>query len=174
MSRTRDRSKLKSVKFCILNKFLYWKDPDGVLLNCLLENEATQTMKKFHKGDCGGHHSWKVIANKILIVGFYWNSMFSDSYKEITTCHQCQIFNGKRKVVSLPMNPISVEAPFQQWGLEFIGEINPNSLGKHRWILTATDYFTKWIEAVPTRRAIEEVIMNFIEENILARFSFPK
>ena len=77
-------------------------------------------------------------------------------------------------MVSLPLNPISVEAPFQQWGLDFIGEINPNSSGKHKWIMTATDYFTKWIEAILTRRATEEVIMDFLENNILARFSSLK
>ena len=38
----------------------------------------------------------------------------------------------------------------------------------------ATDYFTKWIEAIPTRRATETVIMDFLEENILARFGCPK
>ena len=76
--------------------------------------------------------------------------MFSDVYKETTTRHQCHIFDGKRKVVPLPLNQIYVEAPFQQWGLDFIGEINPNSSGQHRWILTTTDYFTKWVEAIPT------------------------
>ena len=91
-------------------------------------------------------------------------------YKETSTCHQCQIFYGKRKVI----NPITVEAHFQQWGLDFIGEINPNSSGQHKWILTAADYFTKWIEAIPTRRATETVIINFLEENILFRFGFPR
>ena len=89
-------------------------------------------------------------------------------------CHQCQIFDGKRKVLPLPLNPITIEAPFQQWGLDFIGEINPNSSGQHKWILIATDYFTKWIEAIPTRKATETVIMDFLEENILARFGCPK
>ena len=54
--------------------------------------------------------------------------------------------------------------------MDLIGEINLNSLGQHKWILTATDYFTKSIEAIPTRRATETVIMDFLEENILARF----
>jgi hypothetical protein len=41
LSKTQSRSvKLKAAKFCILNKFLYWKDPGGILLNCLLEGEA--------------------------------------------------------------------------------------------------------------------------------------
>jgi len=28
--------KLKEEKFCILNQYLYWKDPGGILLSCLL------------------------------------------------------------------------------------------------------------------------------------------
>ena len=115
--------KLKTAKFCIIDQHLYWKDPGGILLNCLLENEAQQIAREFHEGDYGGHKSWKFTANKILRVGFYWPSLFLDVYKETTRCHQCQIFYGKRKVVSLFLNPISVEAPFQQCGLDFIGEI---------------------------------------------------
>ena len=100
--------------------------------------------------------------------------MFSDLHKEISSCHKCQVFEGKRKLVPLSLQPIFVEAPFQQWGLDFIGEINPSSSGQHRWILTATDYFTKWIEAIPTKRVIDTVIIQFIEENILARFGCPR
>ena len=84
-----------------------------MLLNCLLENEAHQIAKYFHEAYCGGRHSWKVIANKILRARFYWPSLFSDVHKETTKCHKCQIFYGKRKVVPIPLNPISVEAPFQ-------------------------------------------------------------
>ena len=59
-------------------------------------------------------------------------------------------------------------------GTDFIGEINPSSSGQHRWILIATDYFTKWIEAIPRRQATETVIMQFLEEHILSRFRVPK
>ena len=146
LSKTRARSvKLKAAKFCVMNQYLYWKDPCGILINCLLENEAQHTMKEFHQGGYGGHHAWKVTTNKVLRVRFYWPSMFSDVFKETTTCHQCWNFEGKRKLVPLPLNPILVEAPFQQWGLDLIGEINPNSSGQHRWTLTSTNYFTKWI-----------------------------
>jgi hypothetical protein len=100
--------------------------------------------------------------------------MFSDIHKEITSCHKCQIFEGKRNLVPLSFKPIFVEAPFQQWGLDFIGEINHSPSRKHRWILTATDYSMKWIEAIPTKKAIDIVIIQFIEENILARFSCPR
>jgi hypothetical protein len=84
------------------------------------------------------------------------------------------MFAGKKKLQPLPLRPIKEEAPFQQWGLDFIGEINPNSSGKHKWILTTTYYFTKWVESIPTRAVTDTVIIKFLEENILARFGCPR
>eukprot|EP00253_Pinus_taeda_P033990 PITA_33990 len=127
MPRNRSRTlKLKAAKFCILDSALFWKDPGGMLLNCLVEDEAQRVVEDFHRGDCGGHLFWKTMQNKIL-----------------------------------------------RWGLDFIGEIHPASSGQHRWILTATDYFTKWIEAIPTRQATDAVIISFLEANILSCFGFP-
>eukprot|EP00253_Pinus_taeda_P032933 PITA_32933 len=62
---------------------------------------------------------------------------------------------------------------FQQWGLDFIGEVNPHSSGQYRWILVATDYFTKWIEAIPTRKVDHNMVMKFLTENIFTRFACP-
>ena len=44
--KTRERFiKMKVVKYCIHNGCLYWKDPGGVLLKCLLEEETKQMIK---------------------------------------------------------------------------------------------------------------------------------
>ena len=118
--------KLKVVKYCILNGCLYWKDPRCVLLNFLLEDEAKKISNEFHEGDCGGHHYWKAIVNNILRVGFYWPTMFFDKHKEMSSCHKCQIFEGNGKLSPLSLKHIYVEAPFQKWGLNFIGEISRN------------------------------------------------
>jgi hypothetical protein len=59
--------------------------------------------------------------HKILRAGFYWPNIFSDVYKEVSSFHECQIFYVKRKLQPFPLNPIFVEAPFRQWGLDFIG-----------------------------------------------------
>jgi hypothetical protein len=139
-----------------------------------LKYEVGNALQDFHEGYCGRHLNWKTTTNKILRVGFYWPTLFEDVHKKVTSCHKCQIFEGKRKLFPLPLKPISVEAPFQQWGLDFIGEIHPPSSGQHKWILTATDYFTKWIEVVPSRKATNVVIIKFLESNILSHFGFPK
>jgi hypothetical protein len=72
----------------------------------------------------------------------------------------------------LPLKPLVALGPFQQWGLEFIREIHPVSSSQHRWILTAIDYFTKWIEVIPARSASHKVIIGFLED-IMARFGCP-
>ena len=56
--KTKARSvKLKAVKFCIIEQYLYCKDLGGIQLNCLMENEAQHMTKEFHEGCCVGHHS---------------------------------------------------------------------------------------------------------------------
>jgi hypothetical protein len=40
--------------------------------------------------------------------------------------------------------------------------------------LQPQDYFTKWIEAIPTRNATDKVIMEFLEGHIFSRFGCPK
>jgi hypothetical protein len=66
-----------------------------------------------------------------------------------------------------------VSGPFQQWGLDFIGEIHPALTGQRRWILIATDYFTKWIEDIPARSASHKVTTGFLED-IMFIFCCPR
>lgn len=153
---------------------MYWKYSSSLLLKCIDEDESQRVMVEMHKGACGGHLYWKSIANKILRAGCYWPTMFSDVYEKVRACLECQKFVGKEKLHSLPLNPVSIEAPFQQWGLNFIGEIHPPSTSQHKQILTATDYFTKWIKVVPIRNETDTFIIMFLTENILSRFRFPR
>jgi hypothetical protein len=81
--------KLKAVKFCVLDNSLYWKDPRGIRLSCLLEDEAKQEIQEFHRGECGGYHYWNTAMHKILRVGYYWPKKNSDVNKEVSNCQEC-------------------------------------------------------------------------------------
>jgi hypothetical protein len=37
----------------------------------------------------------------------------------------------------------------------------------------ATEYFTKWVEAIPLRKETGAAIANFIREHIVTRFGIP-
>lgn len=83
------------------------------------------------------------------------------------------MFCKKKNLPSLPLNPIQVRIPFYQWRLDFIREIFPHSNGQHQWILTTTDYFTKWVEAIPVWNATDTIVIRFIQDNIVSWFWIP-
>jgi hypothetical protein len=70
-------------------------------------------------------------------------------------------FFRKMKKETMPLQPITIEEPFTQWGLYVIGPINPKSSKGHSYILTATDYFTKWKEAIALKKVDYEELINF-------------
>jgi len=76
-------------------------------------------------------------------------------------------------LASLPLQCVVVEASFQQWGLDFIGNFKENFSNGFRWILTTIYYFTRWVEAIPTKRATNRVVMDFLEKRIVTRFGVP-
>jgi hypothetical protein len=74
--------------------------------------------------------------------------MFKYAYSMSRKCLSCKQFYRNIKRETMPLNPISIEEPFAQWGLNFLGPINPKSNKGHSYILTATYYFKKWQEVV--------------------------
>ncbi|XP_075670022.1 uncharacterized protein LOC142639768 [Castanea sativa] len=63
--------------------------------------------------------------------------------------------------------------PYHTWGLDLIGPINPLANG-YIWILAATEYFTKWVEAIPLKKVTRAVVVNFIRGHIITRFGIPR
>ena len=74
---------------------------------------------------------------------------------------------------AFPLQPISIENPFEQWGLDVVGEINLNSSKLHKYILTATDNFSKWTEAIPLKVVNNTEVIQFLQWNIVTRFGVP-
>jgi hypothetical protein len=109
-----------------------------MLLRCLEKQEADKVLFELHDGPTGGHFRGDTTAHKILRAGYYWSTLFKDSHAYVRKCKICQTSSSQDKKPALPLQPVIIEQPFEQWGLDIIGEIIPNSSKKHRYILTAT------------------------------------
>jgi hypothetical protein len=71
------------------------------------------------------------------------------------------------------MNPIIKPWPFRGWGIDMIGKINPPSSKGHQYILAITNYFTKWLEAIPMKSVTSKDVINFIKEHVIHMFGIP-
>ena len=58
--------------------------------------------------------------------------------------------------------------------MNLIGKIHPASSKGHNFILVAIEYFTKWVEAVPLKKAEQKDVIKFIKEQIIHRFGIPQ
>ena len=64
--------------------------------------------------------------------------------------------------------------PFRGWAIDLIGKIYPASSKGHSFMIVATDYFTKWVEAIPMKKVEQKDVISFIKEHIIHRFGIPQ
>eukprot|EP00253_Pinus_taeda_P026666 PITA_26666 len=165
--------RLKAKQYQLINDILFRMNYDFVLLRCLEKSEADKVLQELHDGPARGHYAGDATAHKILRAGYYCPTLSKDSHSYVRKCQVCQTTAGRQKKPSLPLQPVKIDQPFSQWGLDIIGEIVPRSSKQHRYIFTATDYFTKWVEEVPLKTANAENIIEFIDQSIITRFELP-
>ena len=63
-----------------------------------------------------------------------------------------------------------ITEPFEQWGIDIIGEIKPNSCLQHKYILMATEYFSRWVKAISLHKVNEDAVMDFLQDHMMTRF----
>eukprot|EP00253_Pinus_taeda_P018501 PITA_18501 len=70
----------------------------------------------------------------------------------------------------MPLQPQVNFEPFEKWGMDFVGPINPPSNQKS-YIIVCTDYLTKWAETKAIKAATKEKVevTNKALEEILAK-----
>ncbi|XP_020676518.2 uncharacterized protein LOC110095352 [Dendrobium catenatum] len=57
--------------------------------------------------------------------------------------------------------------------IQVVGPIDPPSSKGHRFILAATDYFSKWTEAIPLKEVKSEDVMRFFRDHVVYCFGVP-
>lgn len=160
--------------YLIYQNELYRKGSDGLLLLCLGTNDARTVMGDSHEGICGAHQSGIKMRWLIRRHGYYWPTILKDCIEYAKGCIKCQIYGPIQRVPAEALHPITKPWPFRSWAVDIIGKIHPPSSNQHAWILVATDYFTKWVEAKSYRSISSAQVVQFFEHHIVHRFGIPE
>jgi hypothetical protein len=112
-----------------------------------LDHERQDILWEFHSGVAGGHVGGKAMAQKVLQAGLWWETLFKDAKAHARLCDVCQWVGKLSCRDELPLQPVRALQAFEKWVVDFIGPINPTTKhSKARYIITATDYLTRWAE----------------------------
>ncbi|XP_019155161.1 PREDICTED: uncharacterized protein LOC109152033 [Ipomoea nil] len=163
----------RAPRFIYFKDVLYRRSFDGVFLRCLGEEEALQAMEEAHSGVCGAHQSGPKLHFHIKRMGYYWPTMVKDCIDYARRCQACQFHANFIHQPPEPLHPTVASWPFDAWGLDVVGPITPKSSAGHSYILAATDYFSKWAEAVALKEVKKENVADFIRVHIIYRFGIP-
>jgi len=72
----------------------------------------------------------------------------------------------------MPLNPILIIEIFDVWSIDFMGPF-PSSYG-NLFILVTVDYVSKWVEAKACKTNDHKAVVQFLKDNIFARFGTPR
>ena len=98
--------------------------------------------------------------------------MQTDARRYVRKCDKCQRHSKMIHSPAEELHPISSPWPFAMWGMDIVGPL-PKATGGREYLLAATDYFTKWIEAVPLAKIREQEVVKFMWEHLICRFGIP-
>ncbi|KAL0299882.1 UNVERIFIED_CONTAM: hypothetical protein Sangu_3148800 [Sesamum angustifolium] len=140
--RRRTDTRRRATRFIYYKGTLYRRSFDGLFLCCLSDNEKVQAMEEAHFWDCMDY---------------------------ARRCQACQFHANLIHQPPEPLHPTVASWPFDAWGLDVVGPLTKSS-GGHLYILAATDYFSKWAEAVPLKEVKKENVADFIRTHIIYRY----
>jgi hypothetical protein len=91
---------------------------------------------------------------------------------------RCNVFQRvvkPNKRDEMPLRPQVTLQAFDKWEIDFVGQINPpkKRIGA-RYIITTTEYLTRWVEATLVKECIIETIAHFLFEQFITRFGCPR
>ncbi|GKV13619.1 hypothetical protein SLEP1_g24610 [Rubroshorea leprosula] len=146
---------------------------DELLLRCLGPDESFQMLSDVHDGICGAHQAG-IKMRWFRRHGFFWPFVLKDCIAYAKGCKSCQIHWPLQRVPAFELNSIVKPWPFRGWAIDLIGKVYPPSSKDHSFIIVATDYFTKWVEAKPMKKVNQSDVIKFIKENIIHRFGLSE
>eukprot|EP00253_Pinus_taeda_P033678 PITA_33678 len=126
-SKEKRRIVRKSAAFTWIGGNLFKLGPDQILRCCVREEEFFDILLTCHNGPCGGHFAAKWTTFKILQAGYYWPTLHQDVRRYISQCDRCQRIGKPTPRDEMLLQPQVNFEPFEKWGMDFVGPINPPS-----------------------------------------------
>jgi len=140
-----------------------------------LDHERQDILWECQSGVVGGHVRGKTTTQKFLHTGLWWATLFKDANEYTRSCGIFQRVGKTSRRDEFPLQPVRALQAFEKCVVDFIGSINPTTKhSKARYIITTTDYLTRWDEEENFQDCSIDTAARFIFENIITRFGCPR
>ena len=158
--------KRKAVRFSLSKDSKHYRRSFlGPYLLCVYPEIIEDLLYEIHEGICGSHTGGRSLAHRALTQGYWWPYMKKDDVTYVKKCDKCQRFSHSVHQPAGELQPLVNSWPFTQWGMDLVGLL-PRATGNRRWLIIATNYFMKWVEAEPLANIRDKDSIKFVWKNI--------
>ena len=133
-------------RFTLIGDNLYRRFFGGPYLRCLNNVETQYVLVELHEGVCNNHIEGHTLAHRAHLQGYYWPTIKQDIENYVKRCDRCQRYAPIPRMPSEVLNPITSLWPFAVWGMDIVAPLLVAAEQK-KFLLVATNYFSKWVEA---------------------------
>ena len=103
---------------------------------------------------------------------YYWKGMMKDVRQWISMCMNCAMKKGipNKRIV---LGSLETSEPLEILGADIIGPL-PMTPSDNKYIITFTDHFTRWVEAVPLKTQKAREVAEAYIKAVGCRIGFPR
>nr|GEW02622.1 reverse transcriptase domain-containing protein [Tanacetum cinerariifolium] len=162
----------KSWRFVVINETLYKKYFFKAWLRCVGPFQANYVIREIYEGSCSMHVGARSVVAKALWTGYYCPTMHKDARTLIRARQDFLIHKPVPRNPQQKLTPITSPWPFYKLGIDITRPF-PEGPGKVKFLIVATNYFTKWIQAKSFATITSNQIKKIVWDNIVWRFGLP-
>lgn len=130
-----------------------------------------EVLENMHNSLMSGHLGKNKTKGKI-IQSFYWFEMREDITLWISNCDICAANKPPPKTPRAPLGEMPTGSVLDRLSTDLLGPL-PITPRNNRYILTVTDYFTKWVEVFPVPDQTATTCAQVILNEVVCRIGFP-
>lgn len=104
---------------------------------------------------------------------YAWKGMRKQISEYVKNCEVCAQVKTAGRTIQASLTPRKLNGPFHTISIDLMGPYTRSRKGK-KYILVATDLFSKWVEAYPLNTATSSKIIQLLEQELFSRFGYPK
>lgn len=99
--------------------------------------------------------------------------MWTDVNNYVKCCTKCQKHKYENRKPAGKLQPITTTRPNEMLGVDIMGPLPSSSPHRHEYLLVCVDYFTRWVELFPMRKANAETIASILRKEVFTRWGVP-
>ena len=148
------------------------KQIDDIHLCLVVPKELRHDVLTSAHGDLTGGHYGTQRTYTSLRLKFFWKGMYQDCKNWVLSCTSCNQRKTPVKPLKAELQPLPPVMMNERWAMDIV--TLPRTERGNRYVLTFTEYNTRYVEAFPLKETSSKTIARVLVDEICFRYGAPQ